>query len=334
MNVLTAIVFVFLCAVTFYLLTSVAYGRSLAAGVAETYLKFDPSKRTLSDEIRTKKHLEDLKNTNEEFNFPLKKTKCAVTEKTLFGRKAVIFNDHIKSKTLLYIHGGGYIHEALKNHYAFCDDLAFKLSAKVVIPNYPLSPKHDHKAAYAYLKRVYGSLRKSSKNLTLAGDSAGGGLALGLLQTLLKDGERLPEKATLISPWVNLTGSDFGYGKYEKDDPLLSRRGLSVIAKAWAGDTEISHYTVSPLFGEFKGLCPILLFAGTRELFYPEIEVLYGFMKQADVDVTFIKGENLNHAYPLYPIPEGTRSVERVVRFLTETPKNKIKKRRYATRKG
>ena len=138
------------------------------------------------------------------------------------------------------------------------------------------------------------------------GDSAGGGLALGLVQDFVQNNIKLPEGLILLSPWVDLTMTNPDIKKYIKKDPLLHVDTLLADAKAWAGDADLSDWKVSPLYGEMKNLPEVLLFSGTREL----------KLREANVKTEFEIGKNLNHVYPAFPIPESTKAISKIVEFV------------------
>ena len=148
------------------------------------------------------------------------------------------------------------------------------------------------------------------------GDSAGGGLALGLVQDFVQNSVKLPKGLILLSPWVDLTMSNPDIKQYIKKDPLLHVDTLLADAKAWAGDRDLSDWKVSPLYGEMKGLPEVLLFSGTRELLYPDIVLLAEKLRKANIKTDFEIGENLNHVFPAFPIPEADVAINKIVEFV------------------
>ena len=154
---------------------------------------------------------------------PVRKTTTTVGE---YSMPVFIVNGGTKAKkTVLYIHVGAYLSHANQDHWRAAERIAEETGVTVVIPMYPLAPVHIFEEAYTLLHDLYSSLRKTvgAQNIVLAGDSAGGALALGLCEELAKKGEDMPGRLILISPWVDATMSHAGMEEMEKHDPMLKR---------------------------------------------------------------------------------------------------------------
>ena len=147
----------------------------------------------------------------------------------------------------------------------------------------------------------------------LAGDSAGGGLALGLAQDLLADGAPLPERLVLLSPWLDLTLSNPAIPEYERRDPWLAKAGLVEAGLVWAGGDDPTAPRLSPRNGALTGLPRVALFVGTREIAYPDVADLGRSAAEAGVEVDLTVAEGAVHVYPLVPAPEGTEGARGVV---------------------
>ena len=113
----------------------------------------------------------------------------------------------------------------------------------------------------------------------------------------------------LISPWVDTTGTKPDIPAYEKVDPMLSSAALLVDAKAWAGDESLDNWHISPINGNLSGLRNVHLFVGTREMFYPDIVLLYEKLQRFGVTSELCVAPGMNHIYPIYPIPEAAEAV-------------------------
>lgn len=210
-----------------------------------------------------------------------------------------VCNTDTYDRILLYIHGGSYVYSIMNVHLALIDTLAQKTNAKVVVPCYPLAPQNTFEPAYDLLTSVYTELRKEGKPITVMGDSAGGGLALGFAEYLRETGTCMPDKLALISPWADLSMTNDQIPAYEKNDRLLRSDELIRCGKAWAGKTGIEDYRVSPIYGNLQNLPETLLIAGTCECFYPDIMKLYRLMQTKRVPVHLVVGEEGGHAFPL-----------------------------------
>ena len=218
-------------------------------------------------------------------------------------------------RIVLYLHGGAYVNEINPAHILFCDKLAKEVNAAVYAPVYPLAPNHTYAETYRILESFYRDLQKDHKPVTLMGDSAGGGLAAAFSEYLAGIHLPEPEHLILFSPWVDVSMSG-NYEAFVNADPVLGAEELRRMGEVWAGDLDPKDHKVSPLFGDVSGLPDTLIFTGTREIFYPDITAFFDKLKAAGVKAELIVGENMNHVYPLYPIPEAKSAVRTVVKTI------------------
>ncbi len=169
------------------------------------------------------------------------------------------------NNTLLYLHGGGYTLGSADTHKAITSHLARFANARVVVPNYRLAPEHPCPAAIEDALAVYRQLLDEGVHpdtLTVAGDSAGGGLALATLQALKREQIALPGCVILFSPWVDMTLTRL----YDTDmDIMLSQRWLASGAAAYGGQ-DLARPECSPINGDLSGLPPVLIQAGGDEI--------------------------------------------------------------------
>ncbi|PZA21696.1 esterase [Modestobacter versicolor] len=215
-------------------------------------------------------------------------------------------------RAAVYLHGGAYISAIAPQHWALIGRLA-DAGVRVEVPHYGLAPQHTHREAYPLVTAVYRQLLEQYDpgDVTLAGDSAGGGLALGVAQTLT-DLPR-PRQLVLLSPWLDLTISNPDVPAVEARDPWLSSAGLRVAGEAWAGGDDPTAPRLSPLNGQLTGLPPVHVHVGTHEICLPDVLALQarGEEEGADVDVTVCAGAV--HVYPLVPTPEGRAAARAIV---------------------
>ena len=224
------------------------------------------------------------------------------TQVFTFGRKNA-------KNTILFIHGGAYINEINYQHLLYCFLLSRKLDAHVLAPVYPLAPEHSAMETFDIMTGLYRELAKKD-DLILMGDSAGGGFVHSFCQYLNEVGLPQPKQVITFSPWVDVSMSNVPYDS--EDDPILGDVGLREIGKSWAGGLDATDYKVSPLFGDNAGLPKTLIFAGTGEIFYRDIEKYVENLKRDGVDVRFITGEGLFHIYPMFPIPEAKKALNEI----------------------
>ena len=226
------------------------------------------------------------------------------------GMEIFNFGDENASDTILYIHGGAYINEINYQHLLYCFKLSRKLGMNVILPVYLLAPNHKSIECFDAIEGLYKELIARHKNVTLMGDSAGGGFVLAFCQYLRSINLPQPNRIITFSPWVDVSMGNPPYDN--ENDPILGEIGLKEIGKSWAGDWDVKDYRISPLYGDNEGLPQMLIFAGTNEIFYKDIEKYVGNLKRDGVNVRFITGEGLFHIYPLFPSPEAKKAFKEI----------------------
>ena len=221
-------------------------------------------------------------------------------------------------RTLVWMPGGGYVAPTDALHVRYTIRLARRLGARVVIADYPLAPEHTWRDSHAALVAMTARWCTQSR-VVLGGDSAGGGLALALAQSLRDAGAAQPEHLLLISPWVDLTTSTPATRWFAARDPWLFASKLSAYAGWWAGDADdLARPEVSPALGELGGLPPALMFCGTRDLLVPGCRLLATRAAATDWDLTYVEEPDLIHVYPLLPgLPEARRAWRLTLEHLT-----------------
>ncbi len=219
------------------------------------------------------------------------------------------------TRAAVYLHGGAYVSAIAPQHWALVAALA-DAGVRVEVPHYGLAPQHTHRDAYPLVTTVYRQLldEVAPADVTLAGDSAGGGLALGVARTLTDLPQ--PRQLVLLSPWLDLTLSHPDLPAVEARDPWLSSVGLRVVGEAWAGGDDPTDPRLSPLNGPLTGLPPVHVYVGTHELCLPDALALQSRGQEEGVDVDVTVCEGAVHVYPLVPVPEGRAAARAVVRTI------------------
>lgn len=221
-------------------------------------------------------------------------------------------------RTVFYLHGGGYVAGIDPFHVRYAARLATALNARVVVPDYPLAPEHTWTDSHDALADLAARWAKDSDELVLAGDSAGGGYALALAQTLRDRGGPQAERLLLISPWVDLTTSTPETAAFSEPDPWLFLGKLTAYAGWWAGaPADLGRHEVSPALGDLAGLPKALMFCGTRDTLAPGCRLLARRAAEAGWDLTYVERPGLIHVYPLLPfIPEADEAWAETLEFL------------------
>lgn len=204
-------------------------------------------------------------------------------------------------KIIMYVHGGGYVSGSCDDHRGFVAKFAKVCGFTNLTYDYRLAPEHPFPAAVDDSVKVYEALLQRGfrpQNIVTVGESAGGGLALALLLALKERKIALPSACVSISPWTDLTCSGESY-KTKNKVSVAPLNSWLVFGKHYYGNTRPDHPLVSPLFGDLKGLPPILINSGTYDELVDDGERFYRKAKDAGVDVTFRAGEGMVHCYPL-----------------------------------
>ncbi len=220
-------------------------------------------------------------------------------------------------RTVLYLHGGGYVEPEDRVHWRYAARLARHVDARVVLPSYPLAPQHTWRDSHDALVRLFEQLAiESPAGVAIAGDSAGGGLALGLARTLVARPGPQPARLLLVSPWVDLTCTVAGTEEAALRDPWLHLSRLRAFGRWWAGGDDVTRPELSPLHGDLTGLPPGLMWCGTRDLLQPQCRHLADRAAEQSWDLRYVEEPGLIHVYPILPVPEARRALAELDDFL------------------
>ena len=225
------------------------------------------------------------------------------------------------ARALLFLHGGGYQLGSLRSDGELASRIGRASGMRVLFPEYRLAPEHPFPAAVDDVRTVWNWLgtRFDARSLAVAGDSAGGGLAVALLVATRDDGRTTPAAAVLMSPTVDLTGSGASMTERVDQDPISTPALLARLATDYLAGADPRTPLASPLFADLSGLPPLLIQVGTADLLLSDSERLARAAAAAGVDVTVEIGEGLPHVYQLLlGTPEAQRATERVGRFLRD----------------
>ncbi|WP_296607374.1 alpha/beta hydrolase [Nocardioides sp.] len=222
-------------------------------------------------------------------------------------------------RTVVYLHGGGYVAPIDPFHVRYACRLATDLGARIVLPDYPLTPEHTWRHSHDAICDLTARWAGDSEELVLAGDSAGGGYALAIALTLRDRGGTQASRLLLHSPWVDLTTSAPETERFTVRDPWLFLGKLRAYAGWWAGSPDdLARPEVSPALADLTGLPPALMFCGTRDTLAPGCRLLARRAEEAGWDLTYVERHDLIHVYPLLPlIPEARAAYRRTLEFLS-----------------
>jgi acetyl esterase/lipase len=226
---------------------------------------------------------------------------------------------HDRHKVILYCHGGGYT----SGNLGYSRPLASKLSQatgwETLCFEYRLAPEHPYPAAVEDALKAWDYLMYQgygARDVTVAGDSAGGNLALVLLQRLKATGRQLPGHLVLMSPWTDMTASGASYTQRAQLDPSITKEYIYAVRKAYAGKEPLDSPMLSPLFGDFTGFPPTLVQVGSCELLYSDAEQLQKRMAQAGVFCRLEEWGEMWHVFQMYPIKRAGEAMDHIRDFL------------------
>lgn len=225
---------------------------------------------------------------------------CNIETQQYKNRKVFIVTPKEQKSDLkiLYFHGGSYAAEATKIHWEFIQKLSIDTKATVIMPDYPLIPKYDYKDVFEMVEPLYKEIvdKIDAKNLIVMGDSAGGGLALALMEKISKEDMEIPENIVLISPWLDVRLTNPKIKEVQKKDKELSKIKLQLAGRTYAED-EINSYLVNPIDGDLSKLKNITIFTGTNDILNPDAHVLQEKAKEQGVRINLKEYEDAGHIW-------------------------------------
>ena len=228
---------------------------------------------------------------------------------------------HDRRHVILYCHGGGYTSGNLGYARILAAKLAGVTGYEVLAFEYRLAPEHPYPApledamkAWDYLMHLgYGA-----RDVVVAGDSAGGNLALVLTMLLREAGRLLPRRLVLLSPWTDMTASGKSYQERRDDDPMLTMDYIQAVRGVYAPGQDLSSPKLSPLFGDLRRFPPVLIQAGTNEILLSDSVRLRDRLVQAGTPCRLEVWPDMWHVFQMFPIKKAAQAMEHIGRFLLE----------------
>ena len=227
---------------------------------------------------------------------------CNVKTEEFNGRKVFVITPkegEISNTRILYFHGGSYMAEMSEAHWSFIKDLTIDTKSTIIIPDYPLTPKYNYKDVYNMVEPLYKEVvqKVNPENLIVMGDSAGGGLALGLLEKVSNENMAIPSKTILISPWLDVRLTNPKIDDVQKEDKELNKETLKLAGIAYAGNDGINSYLVNPIDGDLSKLGNITILTGTSDILNPDVAVLKERAKEQGTDIEIKEYDGAGHIW-------------------------------------
>lgn len=222
-------------------------------------------------------------------------------------------------KVILYLHGGAYTADFLKQHWQFMSKLV-KAGFTVVAPDYPLAPQYTWRENIPFVMDVYKNLLKKvpADSVVFMGDSAGGGLALALAMAAGDAGMPQPKHILMLAPWLDLGMKNPEIEKLEKDDPMLNLKSINRSALMYAGDSSsLDEPYVSPIFGSLDEVAPMSLFVGGRDVLHADAEIFKNKCKMEGKTLNYFFYPEMVHVWMLVPfLPESKTAFEQILKLI------------------
>ena len=226
---------------------------------------------------------------------------------------------HMKKYVILYCHGGGYSTGSTVYARTLTKKLAESTSMDVFAFNYRLAPEHPYPAATDDALKAWNYLMYlgyGARDVIVAGDSAGGNLALSLTLRLKEQERLLPRGLVLLSPWTDLTKSGKSYESRKEVDPVLDHEYLDRMIENSAGGQALSNPLISPLFGNFKGFPPTYIQVGDNEILLSDATLLHKKLLKENVSAHLDIYKGMWHVFQMSPIKISYDAMDKNAEFI------------------
>lgn len=228
---------------------------------------------------------------------------------------------HGDRRAILYCHGGGYTSGNLGYARVLASKLAHATGYDVLSFEYRLAPEFPYPAAVEDALRAWDHLMLlgyGAHDIVVAGDSAGGNLALVLCHQLKCRGRRLPRALVLMSPWTDMTMSGPSYTQRAEIDPMLTPEYIQAVRTAYAGGQEFRSPDLSPLFADLSHFPPTLIQVGDHEILYSDSQQLYEALRRHNVPCRLEVSEGMWHVFQMFPVRKAAAAIQNIAHFLLE----------------
>lgn len=228
-----------------------------------------------------------------------------------------------RRRAILYCHGGGYTSGDLDYSRILSAKFAQEGACPVLSFAYRLAPEHPYPAALEDGMRAWDYLMYQgygARDVVIAGDSAGGNMALCLTLRLRSQGRLLPRGLVLFSPWTDMTASGRSYEEKREVDPMLTDNYIQAVRRAYAGEgADLTDPDLSPLFADLAGLPPTLIQVGSSEILLSDSVRLRDRLVMAGVPCRLEVWKDMWHVFQMFPMGKSAQAMSSVGRFLRET---------------
>lgn len=237
----------------------------------------------------------------------------------LDGEWIYVNRAHMKKYVILYCHGGGYSTGSRIYARTLTKKLAMSTSMDVLSFDYRLAPENPYPAAIEDAMKVWNYLMLlgyGARDVILAGDSAGGNLALSLALQLKAQKRLLPRGLILMSPWTDLTASGQSHETKAAIDPVLNAGYLAEMTGNYAAKEKLNDPFISPLFGDYEGFPPVYIQVGENEVLLDDSVMLYRRLLHANVSVRLDRFPGMWHVFQMSPFKTAYEAMDKNAEFI------------------
>jgi epsilon-lactone hydrolase len=226
-------------------------------------------------------------------------------------------------EVILHLHGGWFNWGSAQAFRNLIGHLAARTGAEAFIPDYRLAPEHPFPAAPEDARACYaGLLDRGYQRIAITGDSAGGGLALGLLSFATREiaNGSVPVGAVALSPVTDLTLTGASWQTRAAADPYFVWSQVSALVHSYLGDHNPSDPSASPLYGDFSGLPPIRVHVGHDEVLLDDSLRYVEWAVAGGVDARIDVWEGMAHGFlsGIGTLAASTHALEAISAFLID----------------
>lgn len=239
--------------------------------------------------------------------------------RTIHGEWLTVNRAHMKKYVILYCHGGGYSTGSSLYARTLTGKLASSTSMDVLSFDYRLAPENPYPAAAKDAMQVWNYLMLlgyGARDIIVAGDSAGGNLALSLVLKLKEEQRLLPRGLILMSPWTDLTSSGKSHVTKADIDPVLNAAYLAKMIGNYAKGQELNNPYISPLFGDYEGFPPTYIQVGSNEILADDSVMLYKKLLKANVSVKLDVFKGMWHVFQMSPFKTAYEAMDKNAEFI------------------
>jgi monoterpene epsilon-lactone hydrolase len=268
------------------------------------------------------KAAESKNRRDQHFFSPKEKKKYDIFTTTIDQKEVSIMGKNREThRHVIYFHGGMYVAEANNAHKQWLVKLFRNTDCELTYVDYPLAPEHKYPETVEMVLKSYQFLinQYPDDDFILMGDSAGGGLALVLAQYLRDHHlKKAPVMLILYSPWVRLDMNNPQIHQFVPKDVILDLDLLQKSARAYAGNTELTHGLLSPYYRNCQDLGDIHVFYGGDELLAPDIALLKQKCEEENAKASFTCYQGMGHVFQLFTfLPESQDVLRRTIEIIS-----------------